>query len=89
MPRPLLHEVNSFLPRLHNAARWMTRPGVWRAGLAGDSPYIHRRFLVASALGLTGVLTGDRQLAGRAREALGLRAQGPTSQRGLSRAGRA
>ena len=77
VPRPLLHEVNAFLARLHNAARWMARPGVWRAGLAGDLPYTHRRFLVASALGLTGVLTGDRQLAGRAREALrlGLRAQ--------------
>lgn len=72
VPRPLLREVSSFLPRLHKAARWMARPGVWRAGLAGDSPYTHRRFLVASALGLTGVLTGDRQLARRAREALGL-----------------
>jgi hypothetical protein len=72
VPRRLLHEVNSFLPRLHNAARWMARASVWRAGLAGDSPYTHRRFLVASALGLTAVLTGDRLLARRAREALGL-----------------
>ncbi len=77
VPRALLGEVNSFVPRLHRAARWMASPGVWRAGLAGDAPYTHRRFLVASALGLTAVLTGDRLLAGRAREALelGLRAQ--------------
>lgn len=77
VPRHLLGEVNSFLPRLHRAARWMVSRGVWRAGLAGDAPYTHRRFLVASALGLTAVLTGDGLLARRARVALelGLRAQ--------------
>ncbi len=77
VPRPLLGEVNSFVPRLHRAASWMASRGVWRAGLAGDAPYTHRRFLVASALGLTAVLTGDRLLARRAREALelGLTAQ--------------
>ncbi len=75
--RHLLNEVSSFLPGLHRAARWMASRGVWRAGLAGDAPYTHRRFLVASALGLTAVLTGDRLLARRAREALelGLAAQ--------------
>lgn len=77
VPRQLLGEVNSFLPRLHSAARWMVSRSVWGAGLAGDAPYTHRRFLVASALGLTAVLTGDQLLARRAREALelGLSAQ--------------
>jgi hypothetical protein len=77
VPRPLLDEINSFVPKLERAANWMASPCVWRAGLASDAPYTHRRFLVASALGLTAVLTGDRLLARRAREALelGLSAQ--------------
>jgi hypothetical protein len=79
LPAHLLARVNAFLPRLHAAARWMARPDVWRWGLAGDGPYAHRRFLVASALGLTAVLTGDRRLRDRARQALelGLAAQRP------------
>jgi hypothetical protein len=72
VPRPLLAAVDSFVPRLHRAARWMVSGGVWNAGLASDAPYTHRRFLVASAIGLTAVLTGDRLLARRAREALEL-----------------
>jgi hypothetical protein len=77
VPPHLIGEVSSFLPRLHKAARWMASGSVWRAGLAHDAPYTHRRFLVASALGLTAVLTGDQLLARRAREALelGLSAQ--------------
>ncbi|HWD64967.1 MAG TPA: hypothetical protein VG405_07310 [Solirubrobacteraceae bacterium] len=77
IPRRLLREVGSFLPSLHRAARWMASRRVWQAGLTGDAPYTHRRFLVASALGLTAVLTGDERLARRAREALemGLSAQ--------------
>ena len=79
VPRHLLDRVDSFVPRLHRAARWMASPSVWRAGLAGDAPYTHRRFLVASALGLTAVLTDDPLLASRAREALAL---GLEAQRG-------
>ena len=72
LPRHLLAHVDSYLPRLHAAARWMAGTAVWRAGLASDAPYTHRRFLVAAALGLTSVLTGDRLLLRRAREALEL-----------------
>ena len=72
VPQHVLTTVNSFLPRLHLAARWMASRSVWSAGLTSDAPYTHRRFLVASALGLTAVLTGDRLLARRAREALEL-----------------
>jgi hypothetical protein len=77
LPRPLLKEVRSFVGPLHRAATWMVSRGVWQAGLESDAPYTHRRFLVASALGLTAVLTGDRLLARHARQALelGLRAQ--------------
>ncbi len=80
LPAHLLSHVAGFLPRLHAAARWMARPEVWRPGLAGDAPYAHRRFLVASALGLTAELTGDRLLRARARDALelGLEAQRPS-----------
>jgi hypothetical protein len=79
LPAHLLAQVADFLPRLHAAARWMARAEEWRPGLAGDAPYTHRRFLVASALGLTAELTGDRLLRARAREALelGLKAQRP------------
>ncbi|HEY5318637.1 MAG TPA: hypothetical protein VIJ20_11680, partial [Solirubrobacteraceae bacterium] len=72
LPPHLLAHVDSYLPRLHAAARWMVGTAVWRAGLASDAPYTHRRFLVAAALGLTSVLTGDRLLLRRAREALEL-----------------
>ncbi len=79
LPAHLLSDVDAFVPRLHAAARWMARPSIWRAGLASDAPYTHRRFLVASALGLTAVITGDRLLQRRAGEALalGLKAQLP------------
>jgi hypothetical protein len=72
LPAHLLAHLDSFLPRLHAAARWMARADVWRSGLARDAPYAHRRFLVASALGLTAQLTHDRLLRQRAHEALEL-----------------
>jgi hypothetical protein len=72
LPPHLLGELDSFLPRLHEAAAWMASDAVWHAGVASDAPYTHRRFLVASALGLTAVLTGDRRLAKLARGALAL-----------------
>ena len=57
----------------------MIRADVWGAGLASDSPYTHRRYLVANAVGLTGLLTGDRMLMRAADHALalGLAAQRP------------
>ncbi len=79
LPRHLLPPLESFLPRLHAAAGWMASPAVWTTGLADDAPYTHRRFLVASAVGLTGELTRDPELLSRGREALmlGIRAQRP------------
>src|SRR5437762_2091750 len=47
------------------AARWMTRPEVERAGKKHNAPYTHRRYLVAAALGETGVLCRDDALLRR------------------------
>src|SRR5262249_32519755 len=49
----------AFLPGLHRAATWMTRPEVALKGREHNRPYVHRRWLVAAALGLSGQLTGD------------------------------
>ena len=43
----------------------MADPAVWAAGWATDAPYGHRRFLLGSALGLSGQLAGDRSLKDR------------------------
>jgi hypothetical protein len=49
-------KVNYYIPLLHRAAKWMASPSIWSAGIAKNVPYTHRRYLVASALGLTGKL---------------------------------
>ena len=49
-------------PRLLKAALWMTGPGVEVQGRKGNAPYAHRRYLVAAALGETGVLTANQSL---------------------------
>jgi hypothetical protein len=79
LPRGLVHSLNGLVGRLHAAARWMARPDVWRAGIEGDAPFTHRRFLVAAAVGLAGELTRDRTLKRLAHTALvlGLARQRP------------
>ena len=49
-------------PRLLKAALWMTGPKVEVQGRKGNAPYAHRRYLVAAALGETGVLTANQSL---------------------------
>ena len=44
---------------------------MWSAGLAENSPFTHRRYLVGAALGLTGFLVDDRALIDRAHEVIG------------------
>jgi hypothetical protein len=77
LPRGLLHHLELHLPALHRAARWMARPDVYGPGYGGDAPYTHRRYLVAGAFGLTGLLTADRRLAALGRRSArdGLAAQ--------------
>jgi hypothetical protein len=55
-------EINWISPRLLKAALWMTLPGVQAQGQRSNAPYTHRRYLVAAALGETGVLAGNRAL---------------------------
>lgn len=49
-------------PRLLKAAMWMIEPSVEEQGRRSNAPYTHRRYLVAAALGETGVLTNNRLL---------------------------
>lgn len=56
-------KINHYIPLVHKAALWMTGDKVWkRYFIGGDNLYTHRRYLVGSALGLTGRLTGDDKL---------------------------
>lgn len=68
-----------YTPLVHRAARWMIQPQVWERGTNNNLPYTHRRYLVATALGLTAKLTGDPELMDYARQSLedGLALQRP------------
>ena len=55
-------QVAKYKPLVHRAARWMIKPNIWKIGIGRNKPYTHRRYLVATALGLTGKLTGDQEL---------------------------
>lgn len=72
-------KVARYKPLVHRAARWMILPDVWQKGIKHDKPYTHRRYLDAAALGLTGKLTGDRELIEYARQLIsdGLALQRP------------
>ncbi|PHM10995.1 hypothetical protein CK516_05335 [Nostoc sp. 'Peltigera malacea cyanobiont' DB3992] len=55
-------QVAKYKPLVHRAARWMISSKVWEQGIRHNRPYTHRRYLVATALGLTGKLTDDQEL---------------------------
>ena len=42
-----------------NTVNWMLRPDVLEKGKKGNAPYTHRRYLVAAAIGETGVLCNN------------------------------
>lgn len=44
------------------SANWMIRPDIFQPGIKKNIPYTHRRYLVACALGETGVLCHDTTL---------------------------
>jgi hypothetical protein len=52
-------DVNWITPRLLKSALWMTVPAVETQGRRSNAPYTHRRYLVAAALGETGILTNN------------------------------
>ena len=60
--------INEMKPQLLKAARWMTVPSVEEAGKKINQQYTHRRYAVAAALGLTGVLCGDKDLISKSTE---------------------
>lgn len=55
-------------PKLLSAARWMTNPQNETLGKKKNVPFTHRRYLVAGALGETGILTGDSALIARSED---------------------
>ena len=60
-------EVEWISPRLLKAALWMTEPANETQGRKSNAPYAHRRYLVAAALGETGLLTGNAALVERSK----------------------
>jgi hypothetical protein len=55
-------QIARYKPLVHRAAQWMIQPQIWNKGIQRNLPYTHRCYLVATALGLTGKLTGDQEL---------------------------
>ena len=55
-------QIAEIKPQLLKAARWMTIPNIEEEGKRYNKPYVHRRFAVAAALGLAGVLCNDKDL---------------------------
>lgn len=61
-------KVDAYAAKVYKAAKWMATPTVFSRGISNDSPYTHRRYLVADALGLTSKLVGgDTKLMSLAR----------------------
>ena len=60
--------INEMKPSLLKAARWMTLPDIEAAGKKYNQQYTHRRYAVADALGLTGVLCDDKDLIAKSTE---------------------
>jgi hypothetical protein len=54
--------ITGMKPKVLAAARWMMIPQIETRGKKGNGPYTHRRYLVAAALGETGILTHDSVL---------------------------
>jgi hypothetical protein len=72
-------QIARYKPLVRRAARWMISKDVWKQGMKRNQPYAHRRYLVATALGLTSKLTGDEKLMKYSRLSLqeGLAVQRP------------
>lgn len=72
-------EVTSFKGKLLKSALWMIKPDIEAAGRQHNMPYTHRRYLVAAALGETGVLCNNQQLINKSENFIdeGLKLQNP------------
>lgn len=58
-----LRALKKHAPALRAAALWLVRPDVATRGRKNDSPYTHRRYILAAALGETAALADDAALA--------------------------
>jgi hypothetical protein len=58
--------IEQLKPKLLLSAKWMTKPEIEKAGIELDSPYTHRYYLNACALGLTGILLAEPTLINQA-----------------------
>ena len=61
-------EIEWMKPRILKAALWMITPGIEVPGRRHNAPYAHRRFLVAAALGMAGVLCDNQELVARSKD---------------------
>jgi len=55
--------IDTYTPKVHAAAIWMTGPKVSRVGQARNKRFTHRRYAVAAALALSGEISSDQSLA--------------------------
>lgn len=62
--------IDTYLPKLQLAGQWMIQEDNWTRGINNNSPYSHRDYTVAKALGLTGKLTGDQELIAYANQSI-------------------
>jgi len=63
-------ELDRDRANIHSAALWFTNDEMWNAGVVGNEPYGHRRFLVPAALCFAALYTGDMSLLDKARPLL-------------------
>ncbi|MFI5350488.1 MAG: hypothetical protein ACHQ2Z_13150 [Elusimicrobiota bacterium] len=71
--------VESAKPKLRAGALWMISPAQEKKGLTGDSPYTHRYYLNADAVGFVGLLDDDADLIRKSKDyvRMGLSKQAP------------
>jgi hypothetical protein len=71
--------VDEMIPRIKAAAEWMIIPKNEAAGKKKNAPYTHRRYLLAAALGETGILCGSERLVNASKQYIreGLSLQAP------------
>jgi hypothetical protein len=61
-------QIDWLKPRVLLSALWMVQPSVENLGRKRNTPFVHRRYLVAAALGEAGVLCSNQALIDRSKE---------------------
>ncbi|MGO8671010.1 MAG: hypothetical protein ACLQVD_06575 [Capsulimonadaceae bacterium] len=59
---PYKQQIDEMKKKLRKTGHWFMDPDVKSKGIEGDAPFTHRCYLLAAALGETGVLCHDRDL---------------------------